>query len=437
MPHSMPRPMHLIFISLEIVMAIAVVWRIIPDGPGVPWQLQPEAGLQTAVKLIYYAVPPILLLSAITVRFRNPIAGSFTMRPVSAACLVLLTAAIVSLSVNHVADIFQSRPRLISFGVLMALAGPVFFSRNLHIIRKNLLQYICAGCIIVSLLYAIALLFYLTHYTSYLSRFYFIWDWLNVASVPCGMAAAFGTLFAWTRLCGSPRIKWIWIAALTICWWTLVMASSRAAIAGIAAALTAILFLPGLQRSESVPSWLRYVTIGMIAFMAVAVFRPLTEIMETKYWKIADTVDNDFFSSRRNIWDTRSQEAENHWLFGMGYATVESNPGTLNPTGSVPSDGRIEPGSGWLYLLSSCGIFALISFAIIYIIGLTGAVRNLLRPRNTAACSPPLILGLLLLFGIHLCSEGYVVAAGSPFCVILWLTLGIACTPHGKSCAYE
>lgn len=435
MPDTAPKPLSIILLSLVSLTAAAVVWRIIPDGPGVPWQLSPPRGLQTAVKTAYYTLP--CLLSCIILpatRLNNRKRTDIAVRPVSILCVILLGTGAISLSVNPVAHVFQSWPRLFSLALVMALAGPVLFSRNLHYVRRNMLRFICAGCIVISLLYAIALVFYLTHYTSYLSRYRFVWDWLNVASVPCGAAAAIGALFAWTRLrCQPPaHVSRLWLAAMGLCWWTMIMASSRAAIAGLTVALTSMLFLPPVRRNGDAPAWLRWMTIAMIAFMAVAVFRPLTEIMETKYWKITDTPDDNFFSSRQDIWDARSQEAEGHLLFGIGFASVESNPGSLNPGAAVPADGRIEPGCGWLYLLSSCGIFALMAFAAIYSWSLAGAVRRVLSPDETISPDSLLVLGMTLLFGVHLCTEGYMLASGSPFCMTLWLTLGLACTPPSK-----
>ncbi len=427
-------PLSILLLTLVFIMAVAVTWRIIPDGPGVPWQLNPAPELQSIIKTAYYALLCLLLAFYSAIHFKRRKKTRITIRPVSFLCVILLITGAISLLTNNVARIFHSWPRLLAIALVMVLSGPIIFSRTFHTLRQNLLRFICMGCIAISLLYAIALVFYLTHYTSYLSRYQFVWDWLNVASVPCGTAAALGALLAWTRLCGqsSARIRRVWRAAFILCWWTMIMASSRAAIAGLTVALTALLFIAPMRCKDFMPTRLRWITIAMIAFMAVAVFRPLTEIMETKYWKITDTPDDNFFSSRKDIWDARSHEAESHLLFGIGFASVESNPGVLNPDASVPADGRIEPGSGWLYLLSSCGIFALTAFAAIYFWSLSGAVRKLLTHHEDTPVDLLLVLGMTLFFGVHLFSEGYMMASGSPFCIMLWLTMGLANTPTSK-----
>lgn len=417
---------------LLLVTAIAAltVLRIIPEGPGVPNQLTPPQLLLSITKIAYYALTALLMSGCIVmmIKTRNSIRTSFDKSAIP--YLILLLACCISLIINHVPEVFKPWQRFLTFTMISVLYGPVVFSQTLDELRKTLLRYLCMGCIAISVVYALALIFYLSHYTSYLSRYQYVWDWLNVASVPCGAAASIGALFAWTRLCkaSKKRIKRLWWCVLALCWWTSVMASSRAAMAGLTVALTALVFMPR-KKAGRITTPLRWVSFAMIAFMAVAVFRPLTEIMETKHWKIADTPTGNYFSSRQEIWEARSEEADNHWLFGIGFASVESNPGTLNPDGTIPSDGRIEPGSGWLYLLSSCGIFALAAFAVIYGWSVAGATRKVI---NGDTLSPPdsmLILGLTLLFGVHLITEGYVTAAGSPFYVMLWLTLGLACVP--------
>lgn len=431
MPDAIPKPLSIIILTLVSLTAAVVVARIIPDGQGVPLQLSPSPQLHSCVKTVYYALPCLLSCICLITCIIHRKQCDITAKRISILTASLWCLAAVSLLVNPVAEIFQSWPRLFSVAIVILLAGPILFSPLFTTVRRLLLRFICIGCVAAAMLYAIALLCYLTRYTSYLSRYRFVWDWLNVASVPFGIASAIGTLFAWTRLHEKTTTltRFLWTATMALCWWTMIMASSRAAIAGLTVAFTALLFLPSFKRNYAPPRWLRPLTIAMIAFMAVAVFRPLTEIMETKYWKVIDTPDDNFFSSREDIWAARTHESEHHLLIGIGYATVESNPGALNPDAAVPADGRVEPGSSWLYLLSSCGIFALTTFASIYLWGLTRAAKRVCSSAADRSPDALLILGLTLLFGIHLCTEGYVLAAGSPFCMMLWLTLGLAHTP--------
>jgi hypothetical protein len=81
------------------------------------------------------------------------------------------------------------------------------------------------------------------------------------------------------------------------------------------------------------------------------------------------------------------------------------------------SQGLIEPGSGWLFILSSVGPLALLIFTFLYLLILIQLIRISDNRSNYLS-------SVLILFGIRMIAEGFMFASGSLFCLIFWLTMG-------------
>lgn len=117
------------------------------------------------------------------------------------------------------------------------------------------------------------------------------------------------------------------------------------------------------------------------------------------------------FSSRENKWNARIAEFKSNPMFGIGFSSV--NP----QLDDVSTGGTIEPGSSWLAILSMSGIIGCGLFLITFWSGYS-ACNQLHGPDDA------LLLGILILFAVHMMAEGYVFAAGSFLCFLLWLIVG-------------
>ena len=80
--------------------------------------------------------------------------------------------------------------------------------------------------------------------------------------------------------------------------------------------------------------------------------------------------------------------------------------------------GMVEPGSGWLFLLSSMGLVGFLSFFIPF----TYSMYSLFR-RESVGLNGYFLGSLLFLFFFHLFFEGYLMASGAYLCFFLWLLL--------------
>ncbi len=80
--------------------------------------------------------------------------------------------------------------------------------------------------------------------------------------------------------------------------------------------------------------------------------------------------------------------------------------------------GTIEPGSSWLFLLSSLGLYGFLSFLIPFAYNTYMLYKNLNTGFNGG-----LLCSIMVLFSVHMLIEGYVVAPGAYLCFLLWLSL--------------
>ena len=125
----------------------------------------------------------------------------------------------------------------------------------------------------------------------------------------------------------------------------------------------------------------------------------------------ANLAEGSFIASREDKWNARISEFESSPIIGIGFAAVDP---ALDVVGL---GGTIEPGSSWLAVLSMSGIIGGILFLSVFLSGYK-ACRKMHTDKDA------LLSGLLTLFAVHMIAEGYVFAAGSFLCYLLWLVVG-------------
>lgn len=122
-------------------------------------------------------------------------------------------------------------------------------------------------------------------------------------------------------------------------------------------------------------------------------------------------------SSRDRIWQDRMDEFKAYPVFGVGFSSYNldyiKSEHTINR-----KTGTLEPGTSWLFLLSSLGLFGFISFLLPF----SYAVYILYKDLNTGL-GGGLLSSILILLAVHMFVEGYITAAGVYLCFFLWLSL--------------
>lgn len=98
--------------------------------------------------------------------------------------------------------------------------------------------------------------------------------------------------------------------------------------------------------------------LAILAVLTAGIWWPYTERIRSKMegGKIAGSLTR----SRDDLWDARMTEFKGFPIFGVGFATVKPDYAKTNKVNL--ETGTIEPGSSWLFLLSSMGITGFLAF---------------------------------------------------------------------------
>lgn len=124
------------------------------------------------------------------------------------------------------------------------------------------------------------------------------------------------------------------------------------------------------------------------------------------------------FSSRDDMWNARKAEFESNPVLGIGFSSVDLK----KSSDSVRANGGIEPGTSWLFMLSSVGLLGTLFFAIL-------ALKPIIKYMFNAKRYPLqllLVITLLVWRSIHLFAEGYIMAAGDFSFLHVWILIALA-----------
>jgi len=185
-------------------------------------------------------------------------------------------------------------------------------------------------------------------------------------------------------------------------------AASRAAFAAmlVAAAVTTYYLA---DSSAQFRKWtVRWSIILLVTF---PVWFGATYLMQQKGNR--DIESKGMIYSRVGKFERRIYEIKEKPISGVGFCAIDPQSGD----GYNPITGQIEPGSSWLAIPAQTGLIGLIIF--IGIVYKSGKKIFLLQRRERA-----LVLGVLTMFLVHFCAEGYILSAGGTLSFLAWLTLG-------------
>lgn len=324
--------------------------------------------------------------------------------------LILLGYLVLNIYLCKPDTIFNSWMRLGLFVILMVCVGPLLQNETLRDIRHKCLQ------VTMSIITGLSIISFFCYF------FEINYMWLEYES-EYNTAGTFGGLFSHSMLLGliagasavfstykaletEGNQKTVFIVITLICLATVFLSASRSAllcsIAGVLLTLQ--------KASNNNQHFLKIATIGMLI---TAVTYPLWgEITEDVVEKTEKNMEmGGFTASREDKWNARIEEFKSSPLVGIGFAAVDPE------LDDVSHGGIIEPGTSWLAVLSMTGIIGLILFLSVFYKAYTAC--NKMTQQEDA-----LYLGLLALFSVHMMAEGYVFAAGSFQCFLLWLIIG-------------
>ena len=139
-------------------------------------------------------------------------------------------------------------------------------------------------------------------------------------------------------------------------------------------------------------------------------------ILNNLYDKIEkrEAIDN-ITSGRDLMWEDRIKDFKLSPIIGVGFANY------VNITYSKVDmfTGEDEPGSGWLYLLSSLGLIGFV-FYIIPIVRIFSKINR----------ESPISYYFLIFFCIHSIVEGYLLSTGSLLGILMWMSIATSLDYH-------
>lgn len=324
--------------------------------------------------------------------------------------LLFLLFCFLSIIGNVIPSYFHVHERFLGMFLLTFFLGPLINNNWISNIRLAIIKRLCW---VLSGITVISFLLYFIYKPITLTERGQLFGGITVHSMIMGPIAGLSLVFLVNFLFNNQNVLYKWqkyllsIAAF-MCFGSCVLAGSRSALlATVTMGVCWIWFY-----TSDVKKFIKLFSI--VLFLVISTF-PLwwtyTETIQMKM-KYAESKGS-VYASRENLWTTRISEAESSPILGIGFATVSFG------TSHAPSnyDGNVEPGNGWLFVLSSTGVISFLLLLFLYI----KACRNLYRKRDEMSIC---LLCFLIFYSIHLNAEGYTLSAGAPMFFFFWLTLG-------------
>ncbi|RHJ94930.1 O-antigen ligase family protein [Parabacteroides bouchesdurhonensis] len=315
----------------------------------------------------------------------------------------------ISLLVNNVPSVFRAPLRAIAFLVIVAAVGPFIYNNLLIRFRKELFAYS-----LMMIRWVV-----LASFVGYLLRInidvnvkgYRGFTYQPMLLGPMAGIAVLNYLY-WIYTSTDKRAYLLNGIKLLVSFLVLILASSRSA---IAACMLGIVFFIFTIYKGNLFRIMKVATIGLVlAVSTVSLWWPYTEKIREKM-EYGNTKGSST-ASRDALWTDRVNEFYHYPAFGVGFASY--NLDLIEDMKFNKNSGVIEPGSSWLFLLSSMGLMGFFSCLIPLLYMLYRAFnRKKENIRNVFLGS------ILVLFMVHMFFEGYVVASGAYLCYFLWLFL--------------
>lgn len=319
--------------------------------------------------------------------------------------ILLFIGTITSLIVNDVDSKYGTNIRWILWILLLSSVGPIFSSKSLVIIRTKAFNYFLKGFMIISVL----------------SFFYNLIGLPNIGrgnfaglmnqSMVLGPVAAISGIYSFYKYLSNKNLKkkFFYFSISGISTLVVILAASRLAFAGYIAGMI-FLFVK--------PFKYRIIYSFLIITMGIVVYSRIDDGTSSETQSIdKGLVEKGTNNSREALWNDRISEFRSSPIFGVGFSAQDDYL-TEAETGGI--GGRIEPGSGYLMILSMTGIFGLTLFLWYFYF-----LFNSRRFWQEIYKDETYKLSIFAFFAVHFIGEGYIYSAGSMLASLFWLMVGV------------
>lgn len=323
--------------------------------------------------------------------------------------LLFILTALFSTGINSITnpDIAFFRPleRIAGFTMMMIAIGPilVYANKEPHLLLHSLLSW---SFVIITLL---SFLFYILGAGFVYKKNMFIGISIHAMALGPISGITMLNLIHQLFIAKKNKIKILYGISIVIALLTCLLAGSRGA---LAACLLGATFLVYKQYGIKICTVI-FVTVFIIGVFTAPIWLPYTETMQKKM-EYASEVGH---SSRDALWNDRIKEFKDSPIIGQGFASINRMVATRTPFSIVTRS--LEPGTSWLFVLSSLGIVGL----GLFIAMLTKACWKFVIAKEYSLNIWH--TALLFFFFVHFFIEGYVLHTGGMLFVFFWLTLYI------------
>lgn len=329
--------------------------------------------------------------------------------------LLFLLSIVFSLIFSNSPSFFRQEQRFLAFILVLLAIGPIVSNNKLLLFRITLFNYlnwVLAFVTIGSFLgYAVG---YFSTETDSVSGLIGLSRHSMSLSGFAGLTVIFFLNELFKRKDATVKIKAIYSLLVAISLIVTILGGSRAAL--IACIIGSLLYLKKIYRYQTSKFIKTLLTVVFLIASSTPFWLPYTVTIQNKM----DASENEgsLTSSRDLLWMDRINEFNAHPIFGSGFASIDTTIANNSIYNSVT--GTMEPGTSWLFLLSSVGFIGFITFLISLLI-----IFISLYKKSANIHSNAYLFGLCGFYIIHLGAEGYIMAAGEFSFVLLWLTLTV------------
>ncbi|WP_262964912.1 O-antigen ligase family protein [Methylobacter psychrophilus] len=345
------------------------------------------------VQLAYYALMLMVL-------FLFGLPGKF-----ETSLVFVVFAAVLSLLVNDVAEKYNAPLRLSLFVIVILSIGPLLYNATLVRFRKLLYEKLMLIFMWIGGVSFFCLLglptFGIGHFSGLLAH-----------SMLLAPVASLGGLYAFSKCINAEkRQKKLFFGLFglnTVC---VIYASSRSALAAYVFGFIIYLLLSHFAWRKSL-----IVVLGIFALFLSISSDDQTQIQPSSEGDTVFSRDMEE-NTRENLWNDRIAEFNSSPLVGVGFA-VQSD--AVNDQVAEDEEGRVEPGSTYLMVLSMTGSIGGFAFLVFLI-------KPLLSQKfwQQVIYAQPDKMAAFAFFMVHFFAEGYIFAAGSLLAFTFWLLMGV------------
>jgi len=316
--------------------------------------------------------------------------------------LCVVFAAILSLLMNEVAEKYNAPLRLLLFTIVILSVGPLLYNATLVRFRKLLYEKL-----VLTFMWVGGVSFFCLLGLPSFGRGHF--SGLLMHSMLLAPVASLGGLYAFSKFINvEKRQKMLFFCLFLLNTVCVIYTSSRLALVAYVFGFIICLLFSHFPLRKSL----------IVILGAFALFLTLSSDNQIQPSSDGDTVFSRDMeeNTREALWHDRIAEFNSSPLIGVGFG-VQSD--AINEQAAENDEGRIEPGSTYLMILSMTGAVGGLFFLVFLF-------KPLLSQKfwKQVIYAQPDKMAALAFFMVHFFAEGYIFSAGSLLAFTFWSLIG-------------